>query len=398
VIAADLGRFVMRTTRSLISNLRLLGLVLCGLVLSACSQEPEVITGPILIRDGITYHQYTNEPVTGIVETFWDNGQLWVRGNYIDGKQDGLHENYYENGQLWSRGNYVDGKRDGLSEEFYENGQLRSRGNYVNGERDGLWDGFDREGRETYAGEYIYGEMFDDIEVVKNENGQLESKIYNRDGEEVVQTRLTYHDNGQLRFRGNYKDMKGHGLVENFYENGQLSARGYYVNGERDGLWESFYLNGQAMSKQKSQEGKLLFSEHFDKKNQLITNGILVDHYNNGQLRIRGVIKDGKQDGLSEGFYENGQLSSRETFKDGEPNGLVEFFDENGQLSLRGNLIDGKREGLWEWFYENGQLRFRGNFIDDLQDGLWEYFDEDGVLPGSSTYRNGELVEENDNP
>ena len=37
----------MRPTRSLISTLRLLGLALCGLVLSACSQEPEVLTSSV---------------------------------------------------------------------------------------------------------------------------------------------------------------------------------------------------------------------------------------------------------------------------------------------------------------------------------------------------------------
>ena len=43
-------------------------------------------------------------------EWFWDNGQLWVRENYIDGKQDDLYESFHENGQLEIRGNYIDGK------------------------------------------------------------------------------------------------------------------------------------------------------------------------------------------------------------------------------------------------------------------------------------------------
>ena len=39
-------------------------------------------------RDGITYHQ--DDPFTGTVEHFHDNGQLHWRGNFIDGKKDGL--------------------------------------------------------------------------------------------------------------------------------------------------------------------------------------------------------------------------------------------------------------------------------------------------------------------
>ena len=51
-------------------------------------------------RDGLTYHQDTNELVTGIVESFHSNGQLEWRGNYIVGEREGLTELFYKNGQL----------------------------------------------------------------------------------------------------------------------------------------------------------------------------------------------------------------------------------------------------------------------------------------------------------
>ena len=35
--------------------------LLSVLLLGSCSPEPEVFTGPFLIRDGITYHQDTEE-------------------------------------------------------------------------------------------------------------------------------------------------------------------------------------------------------------------------------------------------------------------------------------------------------------------------------------------------
>ena len=104
----------MRTT--LPSSLHLLGLVLCGLVLSACfqepevSQEPEVFTGPFIVREGITYDQNTNEPVTGIIEEFHINGQLQVRENYIDGVENGLREYFDIDGNLTSTETYKNGE------------------------------------------------------------------------------------------------------------------------------------------------------------------------------------------------------------------------------------------------------------------------------------------------
>ena len=150
----------MRTTRSLIAKLRLLGLVLCGLVLSACSQDSEVVTEPVLVRDGIAYYQNTNELVTGIVEKFSDSGLLQSRANYRDGEEVvQTIFNYFENEQLEFRENYRDGVKEGLFEWFHENGQLWTRGNYTDGEREGLYEEFDRNGNLTQTGTWENGEL-----------------------------------------------------------------------------------------------------------------------------------------------------------------------------------------------------------------------------------------------
>jgi antitoxin component YwqK of YwqJK toxin-antitoxin module len=36
----------------------------------------------------------------GVIETYYDNGQLELRETYEDGKLNGLHEMWYENGKL----------------------------------------------------------------------------------------------------------------------------------------------------------------------------------------------------------------------------------------------------------------------------------------------------------
>ena len=40
---------------------------------------------------------------------YYENGQLYIRSNNKDGKEDGLYEEYHENGQLKEKGNYKDG-------------------------------------------------------------------------------------------------------------------------------------------------------------------------------------------------------------------------------------------------------------------------------------------------
>tara|TARA_B100000315_G_scaffold83642_1_gene76658 strand:- start:333 stop:581 length:249 start_codon:yes stop_codon:yes gene_type:complete len=72
--------------------------------------------------------------------------------------KDGLVEEFYDNGQLWITGNYKNGKPDGLFDHFYENGQLEYRGNSKNGKQDGLWEYFDESGNLTKTEEWEDGE------------------------------------------------------------------------------------------------------------------------------------------------------------------------------------------------------------------------------------------------
>lgn len=93
--------------------------------------------------------------------------------------------------------------------------------------------------------------------------------------------------------------------------------------------------------------------------------------------------------GTFEAFLVIGPLRSIFLNKDGK---------QDGTLMFRANYKDGEYDGLFEEFYENGQLKIRVNYIDGKEDGLYEEFDIDGNLTETETYRNGELVEENDNP
>ena len=101
--------------------------------LSSCSQEiPE---NGILIGNDIRHHQDTNEPVTGVVESFYSTGQLRNRTTYKDGKKEGLDEGFHAIGQLSYRWNYKNGKEDGLWEFFDEDGQLVTTWTYKDGVR-----------------------------------------------------------------------------------------------------------------------------------------------------------------------------------------------------------------------------------------------------------------------
>ena len=72
---------------------------------------------------------------------------------------DGLVEEFYDDGQLESRGNYKNGKPVSLHETFYENGQTSVKGVYKNDLEDGIWKHFDEEGNLITIEEWKDGEL-----------------------------------------------------------------------------------------------------------------------------------------------------------------------------------------------------------------------------------------------
>ena len=145
--------------------------ILCVVLVASCSQEPEILTGPFVIRDGVKYDQKTNKPIEGITQKFYENGQLNEQAHYKNGQLQGIWEEFHENGQLKVQRNYKDGEKQGLYEDYHENGQLFRKLNY-------------------------------------------------KDGKVVDELSESYHPNGQLSSKTNYKDGEWHGLSRSYDPNG----------------------------------------------------------------------------------------------------------------------------------------------------------------------------------
>lgn len=56
-----------------------------------------------------------------------------------NGIRHGPWEDYYNNGQLWLNGEYNHGKNQGLWELYYTDGETMGKGGYKNHKERGLW-------------------------------------------------------------------------------------------------------------------------------------------------------------------------------------------------------------------------------------------------------------------
>lgn len=94
----------------------------------------------------------------------------------------------------------------------------------------------------------------------------------------------------------------------------------------------------------------------------VIQSGEYIKHYKNGVIEMRGMMKEGKREGLWKSWYENGSPWSETTFEKGIKNG---------------------RTSTW---YENEKKRYDGFYTNDMESGKWTFWDEKGKLVKEMDY------------
>ena len=94
-----------------------------------------------------------------ILRRYWENGRLFRKTEYQNGKRHGLDFCWHEDGQQWWETECKDGLKHGLSAWYYENGQQWEEAEYQNGLKHGLYLGWHKNGRLMWKQEYKNGKL-----------------------------------------------------------------------------------------------------------------------------------------------------------------------------------------------------------------------------------------------
>ena len=117
---------------------------------------------------------------------------------------------------------------------------------------------------------------------------------------------------------------------------------------------------------------------------EALLDGPFETFYSNGQVKEKGVYRDGKREGRWEQFYVGGQLKSKGDFENGD--GVVKWFDKEGQWLSTERWVEGEDgERRLDEFDENEQLIQR-TYLRDSEPVRTEWFDEDGNLTETEFY------------
>ena len=90
-----------------------------------------------------------------------------------------------------------------------------------------------------------------------------------------------------------------------YYSNGNVSMKGQKNSkGQREGIWEIFWMNGNIEWRGTFKDGNM--------------DGIVELFYKDGNIHCRTPFKEGEEDGIEESFDEQGNIIRTRHWKDGK--------------------------------------------------------------------------------
>jgi antitoxin component YwqK of YwqJK toxin-antitoxin module len=106
-----------------------------------------------------------------------------------------------------------------------------------------------------------------------------------------------------------------------------------------------------------------------------------VERYDNGQIKIKGFIKDSLFTGKYLEYFQNGNVKVEGEFKNCEYKTNYTKLTRNiFPVNINSGIIEGVKHGIWEYYYQNGVLSGKANFLCGLKQGSFFYYREDGKI------------------
>ena len=161
----------------------------------------------LIDRGGLKYAPNDDEPYTGKVFDFYENGEKELDGNYRKGLMNGEWTYYHENGQIRAQGRFING--DGSYPDDYPD-SLKSIYPPIPG-RSGKWTEWWPNGQKRYAGTFKDGEQ-DGKSTYWSPDSKESSELFWKDGKEWDGKSTGWHKNGQKAIEKTYKDGEMIGL------------------------------------------------------------------------------------------------------------------------------------------------------------------------------------------
>ena len=100
---------------------------------------------------------------------YYDNGKIYEETTFENDIENGPYRMYHANGKVKIKVDYVDGNREGKIVHYYSDGKLETEGFYRNAVENGFWRYYDERGRVTKEVFFKNGKIVLEGEDIKDE-------------------------------------------------------------------------------------------------------------------------------------------------------------------------------------------------------------------------------------
>jgi antitoxin component YwqK of YwqJK toxin-antitoxin module len=181
----------------------------------------------------------------GPIKTYDNNGNLKIDCFVQNSRLHGLCKMYHENGQVWARASFFEGKPDGEMVFYKEDGSLLFQGFSERGVFRGAAKEYDSE--KGYLSKKIeYSNdgktsmitVFDDI-------GNPLHEVPIKDGVTHGRVKLYYSGSNSVQMEVEYENGSINGMMTEYFENGNKKSEVEFKKGEPIGIYTEYLANGK---------------------------------------------------------------------------------------------------------------------------------------------------------
>ena len=192
------------------------------------------------------------------------------------------------------------------------------------------------------------------------------------------------------------------------YKDGVKFYEGRFVDDKPIGEFRRYYKSGRLKSKSLfSDQGKRSHSEFYydSRKNVLKAEGIYIDkkkdsiwlyYSQDGVLVNQETYKLGVANGWWKLYNYLGALVKETPYKNGYVDGLQKEYFDNSVLKRSIYFTLDTINGAMKVYYPEGQIRVEGEYSHGLQQGKWIHYQLDGKVWFVENYKDGELLNRQD--
>ena len=342
-----------------------------------------------------------NNKKQGIWKEFYDNLEVKKEMKFNDDSLDGYVKQFDKKGNLLSTKKFNNGKiienapeiaNVEVFTEYFKDGTLKYEGVY----NDGVPIGTHFKYKQKYQCDsslilkddsttkfntepvYVNRLICRNVPVPDSAIEYFDGIVVAKGAVDSVRNRIgiwsEFHNTGEFRGKGLYKEGNRIGDWEFYYASGKLEQKGKYdKKGKPQGIWKWFFENGKLSREENYINGK--------------RDGELVDYNEEGKVVLKGLFSDNKKE--AKWIYETPDYKEIGNYLNDEPDSIwISYYMPEKIKRFEGKFSAGDPTGTHIQYHKNGNKMFYGTYISGMKEGDWRYYDEYGYNYLTITYKN----------